>query len=65
MPAPAPPTDEVSGRLVANLSEFVSEPYRTILYDDECHPVRLPGYRVDATTDAAIPAGVPPSTATS
>ena len=40
--------------LGANLSEFVSEPYRTVLFDGECQPVRLPGYRVDATTDAAI-----------
>jgi len=40
--------------LGANLSEFVSEPYRTVLFDGECQPVRLPGYRVDATADAAI-----------
>lgn len=40
--------------LGANLLELVSEPYRTILYDNDNNPVRLPGYRVDALTDAAI-----------
>jgi arylsulfatase A-like enzyme len=40
--------------LAANLLEFVSEPYHTVLYDQNNHPVNLPGYRVDAQTDAAI-----------
>jgi arylsulfatase A-like enzyme len=40
--------------LGANLLEFVSGPYRTVVYDKENRPVRLPGYRVDALTDAAI-----------
>lgn len=40
--------------LAANLLEFSSEPYNTILYDNDCKPVKLPGYRVDAMTDAAI-----------
>ena len=40
--------------LGANLSEFVSEPYHTVLYDRDGQVVELPGYRVDATTDAAI-----------
>src|SRR5918998_1637878 len=31
-----------------------SHAYRTIVYDEENEPVRLPGYRVDALTDAAI-----------
>jgi len=40
--------------LAANLLEFVSDAYATVVYDEECRPVRLPGYRVDALTDAAI-----------
>ena len=40
--------------LGANLLEFVSEPYHTILYNNDNEPVALPGYRVDALTDAAI-----------
>jgi len=40
--------------LGANLLEFTSQPYNTILYDRECQAVKLPGYRVDALTDAAI-----------
>lgn len=40
--------------LGANVLEFTSEPYHTVVYDKEGHPVRLPGYRVDALTDAAI-----------
>jgi len=40
--------------LGANTTEFVSETYNTVLFDNECKPVKLPGYRVDATTDAAI-----------
>jgi arylsulfatase A-like enzyme len=30
------------------------KPYRTIVYDNDDRPVNLPGYRVDALTDAAI-----------
>jgi arylsulfatase A-like enzyme len=40
--------------LASNLIEFTSEAYRTIVYDEDNEPVRLPGYRVDALTDAAI-----------
>jgi arylsulfatase A-like enzyme len=40
--------------LGANLAEFVSEPYNTVLYDKDGEAVKIPGYRVDATTDAAI-----------
>ncbi len=40
--------------LGANLLEFVSQPYHTVLYDNDNRPVELPGYRVDALTDAAI-----------
>jgi arylsulfatase A-like enzyme len=40
--------------LASNMLEFTSEPYQTTLYDSENRPVRLPGYRADACTDAAI-----------
>jgi arylsulfatase A-like enzyme len=40
--------------LAANTLEFSSHPYDTIVYDDDGKPVFLPGYRVDALTDAAI-----------
>lgn len=40
--------------LGANILEFVSRPYNTILYDGENRAVKLPGYRVDALTDATI-----------
>ena len=40
--------------LAANLLEFTSDAYDTLLYDTEGKPVQLPGYRVDALTDAAI-----------
>ena len=40
--------------LGAELLEFTSQPYDTILYDNENNAVKLPGYRVDALTDAAI-----------
>jgi arylsulfatase A-like enzyme len=40
--------------LAANLLEFTSDAYDTLLYDTEGNPVHLPGYRVDALTDAAI-----------
>ncbi len=40
--------------LGANLLEVTSRPYNTVVYDNENKPVKLPGYRVDALTDAAI-----------
>lgn len=40
--------------LAANKLEFTSDVYHTVVFDDEQNPVRLPGYRVDALTDAAI-----------
>lgn len=40
--------------LGANLLEFTSDAYDTVLYDNDGEPVKLPGYRVDAQTDAAI-----------
>lgn len=40
--------------LAANVLEFTSEPYHTVVFTNHGEPVRLPGYRVDALTDAAI-----------
>lgn len=40
--------------LAANLLEFVSDSYDCVLYDNDDNEVKLPGYRVDAMTDAAI-----------
>ena len=40
--------------LASNQLEFTSDAYDTVVYDNECRPVKLPGYRVDALTDAAI-----------
>lgn len=40
--------------LASNALEFTSDAYDTTVYDNENRPVRLPGYRVNALTDAAI-----------
>jgi arylsulfatase A-like enzyme len=40
--------------LASNVLEFTSQPYRTVIYDKDNQPVVLPGYRIDALTDAAI-----------
>ncbi len=40
--------------LASNVLEFTSEPYSTVMYNNDDQPVRLPGYRIDALTDAAI-----------
>ncbi len=40
--------------LASNVLEFSSEPYHTVMYDEVGQAVYLPGYRVDAQTDAAI-----------
>ncbi len=40
--------------LAANLLEFTSDAYETVLYNADQQPVKLPGYRVDAITDAGI-----------
>jgi len=53
----AVPAEERGGYaewLGANALEGVSEPYHTVLFDNEDKRVELPGYRVDALTDAAI-----------
>ena len=40
--------------LGSNVLEFTSDAYQTRMYDNDDQPVDLPGYRVDALTDAAI-----------
>jgi len=40
--------------LAANLLEFVSDAYDCVLYNEDNQKVKLPGYRVDGQTDAAI-----------
>ena len=40
--------------LASNILERTSDPYHTTLYDNDNKPTSLPGYRVDALTDAAI-----------
>ena len=40
--------------LAANALEHTSDAYSTVVYDGEGREVRLPGYRVDALTDATI-----------
>ncbi|RHP36475.1 sulfatase-like hydrolase/transferase [Lachnotalea sp. AF33-28] len=40
--------------LGANSLEHTSQAYNTLVYDNDDNPVHLPGYRVDALTDAAI-----------
>lgn len=40
--------------LASNILEFTSDAYNTVMYDEVGTPQRLPGYRVDALTDAAI-----------
>ncbi len=53
-PVPAAERGGYETWLGANLLEFVSEPYDAVLFDEENDAVKLPGYRVDAMTDAAI-----------
>ena len=40
--------------LGANALEATSRPYDTLVYDNDNRPVKLPGHRIDALTDAAI-----------
>jgi arylsulfatase A-like enzyme len=51
------PADERGGYqtwLASNLLEFTSDAYDTVMFDNDGAPQRLPGYRVDGLTDAAI-----------
>ena len=40
--------------LASNLLEFTSDAHDLVMYDNDGLPVKLPGYRVDAQTDAMI-----------
>lgn len=40
--------------LASNVLEFTSDAYDTAVYDNDNNEVKLPGYRVDALTDAAV-----------
>jgi arylsulfatase A-like enzyme len=40
--------------LASNLLEFTSDAYDMVMYDNDGEAVKLPGYRVDAQTDAVI-----------
>jgi arylsulfatase A-like enzyme len=53
---PVPPDGRGGYRhwLAANLVEFISGPYDTHLWDAAGREHKLPGYRIDAMTDAAI-----------
>lgn len=53
---PVPPGERGGYRywLAANALEHTSDAYRAVVYDNEEREVHLPGYRVDALTDAAI-----------
>ena len=53
----AVPDDQRGGYdywLASNVLEFTSHAYETVMYDDDDNAVSLPGYRVDALTDASI-----------
>ena len=55
-PGPVPPARRFGYQdwLAADTLEFTSDAYDTVLYDEAGRAVKLPGYRVDALTDAAI-----------
>jgi arylsulfatase A-like enzyme len=53
-PVPAPERGGYQSWLAANLLEFTSDAYDTRVFDEDGRRVKLPGYRVDALTDAAI-----------
>ncbi len=40
--------------LASDVLEFTSHPYDVTMFDNDNQPVKLPGYRVDACTDAAV-----------
>jgi arylsulfatase A-like enzyme len=53
-PVPADQRGGYDEWLASNILEFTSYAYDTVLHDSDNRPVKLPGYRVDALTDAAI-----------
>ncbi len=56
VPDPVPPENRggYDYWLASNVLEFTSDAYQTRLFDNDNQPVDLPGYRVDAMTDAVI-----------
>lgn len=53
-PVPANQRGGYEEWLAANILEFTSWSYDAVVYDTDNNRVKLPGYRVDALTDAAI-----------
>ncbi|MCM3747824.1 sulfatase-like hydrolase/transferase [Paenibacillus pasadenensis] len=53
-PVPAEKRGGYQEWLAADVLEFCSDAYQTTLFDNDGNAVKLPGYRVDALTDAAI-----------
>ncbi|MGH7144953.1 MAG: sulfatase-like hydrolase/transferase [Planctomycetota bacterium] len=53
-PVPADQRGGYDSWLAANVLEFTSNAYDMVLYDNDNRGVKLPGYRVDAQTDAMI-----------
>ncbi|RTE04264.1 sulfatase-like hydrolase/transferase [Paenibacillus whitsoniae] len=53
-PVPASKRGGYQEWLAADVLEFSSDAYHTVLYNNDGEAVKLPGYRVDAMTDAAI-----------
>jgi len=53
-PVPAAERGGYEYWLASNMLEFTSDTYDLQMYDNDNQPVKLPGYRVDAQTDAAI-----------
>jgi arylsulfatase A-like enzyme len=53
-PVPAEHRAGYQDWLAANCVELVSGPWSSVLWDENNQPVQLPGYRVDAQTDAMI-----------
>ena len=55
-PGPVPPEQRGGYEywLASNTLEFTSDAYDTVMYDNDGEAQKLPGYRVDAQTDAMI-----------
>lgn len=53
-PVPAASRGGYDYWLASNTLEFTSDAYSCVMYDNDDQAVKLPGYRVDAQTDAAI-----------
>jgi arylsulfatase A-like enzyme len=53
-PVPEPERGGYEYWLASNMLEFTSDAYDLVMFDNDNQAVKLPGYRVDAQTDAAI-----------